>query len=94
VGCTSPHCHAATVRVMTSLKLGEDIIRLLLVTPRGSLWDTVRPMATSHDDALAIVGVSIVAQSAVDARLALSRSVINDRTRSREIELIVRDLMR
>lgn len=79
---------------MTSLKLGEDIIRLLLVTPRGSLWDSVRPMTTSHDDALAVMGVTILAQSVVDARIALARGAITDHARAREIEAIVRELMR
>jgi hypothetical protein len=79
---------------MASLKLGEDIIRLLLVTPRGSLWETVRSMTTSHDDALAVMGVTILAQSVVDARLALDRSAITDPARAREVEVIVRELMR
>lgn len=79
---------------MTSSKLGEDIVRLLLVTPRGSLWDTVRPMTTSHDDALAVMGVTILAQSAVDARLVLSRRALVDQARAKEIEVIVRELMK
>lgn len=79
---------------MTSLKLGEDIIRLLLVTPRGSLWDTVRPMTTSHDDALAVMGVTILAQSVIDARIALARGAITDGARAREVETVVRELLR
>lgn len=79
---------------MTSSKLGEDIVRLLLVTPRGSLWDTVRPMTLSHDDALAVMGVTILAQSVVDARLVLDRCAPTDQVRAKEIEAIIHGLMR
>jgi hypothetical protein len=79
---------------MTTSKLGEDIVRLLLVTPRGSLWDTVRPMTLSHDDALAVMGVTILAQSVVDARLVLDRCALTDQARAQEIEAVIRGLMR
>lgn len=74
-------------------QLGEDIVRLLLVTPRGALWDTVRPMATSHDDAFAVMGITILAQFALDARLTLAGRPINDRSRAAEVEAVVRELM-
>lgn len=79
---------------MTTTKLGEDLIRLLLVTPRGSLWETVRPMTTSHDDALAVVGVVILAQSAIDARLALARCALTEQARAKEVEAVVNGLVR
>jgi hypothetical protein len=77
-----------------SSQLGEDIVRLLLVTPRGSLWDTVRPMTTSHDDALAVMAVVILAQTALDARLALKRQARTDEARAGEVEVVVQELMR
>lgn len=79
---------------MAHSRLPDDIIRLLLVTPKGALWETVRPMSTCHDDALAFMAVTVMAQTVVDARLTLARTVIGDRARAGEIEAILKDFLR
>lgn len=78
---------------MTSDTMSEELARLLLLTPRGALWETVRSMTTSRDDALAVMAVTILAQSVVDARLVLNRVTPTDHTRAEEIEAIVHELL-
>lgn len=78
---------------MTTPRLPENLIRVLLITPPGGLWDTVRPMSASNDDALAVVGVTVLAQSVIDARLALSRVGPDERARAAEVESVLRGLL-